>query len=132
MASRTSDAKQSPGYSRRMANLQERRPSIFLDEHITPGVKTALQDAGFRTVEVARDRPEPSDQSAVRAEPTPQDLHVSRRDLLGGLIHEYETPPRHDDRVSAPHGVVLPPSCLRECCRVASRPAAAAQQAVRL
>jgi transposase InsO family protein len=34
--------------------------------------------------------PEPSDQSTVRL-PTPQDLHVSRRDLLGGLIHEYET-----------------------------------------
>jgi putative transposase len=34
--------------------------------------------------------PEPSNRSAVRAAPTPHDFHVSRRDLLGGLIHEYE------------------------------------------
>jgi putative transposase len=34
--------------------------------------------------------PEPSNQSAVRAEPTSHDLHVNRLDLLGGLIHEYE------------------------------------------
>jgi hypothetical protein len=26
----------------------------------------------------------------VRAESAPLDLHVNRRDLLGGLIHEYE------------------------------------------
>jgi hypothetical protein len=29
---------------------------------------------------------------------------VNRRDVLGGLIHEYEIAPRHDDRVSAPTG----------------------------
>jgi hypothetical protein len=34
--------------------------------------------------------PEASSQSAVRAESAPLDLHVNRRDLLGGLIHEYE------------------------------------------
>jgi hypothetical protein len=33
--------------------------------------------------------PEASNQSAVRAESAPQDLHVNRRDRLGGLIHEY-------------------------------------------
>jgi putative transposase len=34
--------------------------------------------------------PEASHRSAVRAESAPHDLHVNRRDLLGGLIHEYE------------------------------------------
>jgi putative transposase len=34
--------------------------------------------------------PDSSARSRVRAESKPQDLHVSRRDLLGGLIHEYE------------------------------------------
>jgi putative transposase len=34
--------------------------------------------------------PEASNQSAVRAGSAPQDLHVNRRDLLGGLIHEYD------------------------------------------
>lgn len=34
--------------------------------------------------------PEANYQSAVRATPAPQDLHVNRRDLLGGLIHEYD------------------------------------------
>jgi len=35
--------------------------------------------------------PEASDQAAVQAKSAPHDLHVSRRDLLGGLIHEYDT-----------------------------------------
>jgi transposase InsO family protein len=34
--------------------------------------------------------PEASHHSAVRAESAPHDLRVSRRDLLGGLIHEYD------------------------------------------
>ncbi len=34
--------------------------------------------------------PEASSQSAVRAGSEPLDLHVNSRDLLGGLIHEYE------------------------------------------
>jgi putative transposase len=34
--------------------------------------------------------PEASRQSAVRGESAPLELHVSRRDLLGGLIHEYD------------------------------------------
>src|SRR5438094_8525009 len=34
---------------------------------------------------------EASHQSAVQAKSAPHDLHVSRRDLLGGLIHEYDT-----------------------------------------
>jgi hypothetical protein len=34
--------------------------------------------------------PEPSHQSVLRAKSTPHDLHVGRRDLLGGLSHEYE------------------------------------------
>jgi putative transposase len=34
--------------------------------------------------------PEASHPSAVRAESVPHDLHVSRRDLLGGLLHEYD------------------------------------------
>jgi hypothetical protein len=45
-------------------------------------------------------------QSTVSAENPPQPLHVNRRDLLGGLIHEYDIVPwRHDDRVSAPYAV---------------------------
>src|SRR5207248_3083044 len=35
--------------------------------------------------------PEASHQAAVQAKSAPHDLHVSRRDLLGGLIHEYDT-----------------------------------------
>jgi putative transposase len=35
--------------------------------------------------------PEASQQSAVQAESAPHDLHVGRRDPLGGLIHEYDT-----------------------------------------
>ncbi len=34
--------------------------------------------------------PEASNQSAVRAALRPRDLQVNRRDLLGGLIHEYD------------------------------------------
>jgi putative transposase len=34
--------------------------------------------------------PDSSARSPVRSESTPQTLQVSRRDLLGGLIHEYE------------------------------------------
>jgi putative transposase len=34
--------------------------------------------------------PEASRHSAVRAKSAPHDLHVSRRDLLGGLLHEYD------------------------------------------
>jgi putative transposase len=34
--------------------------------------------------------PEANHQSAVQAESTPHDLYVNRRDLLGGLIHEYD------------------------------------------
>jgi putative transposase len=34
--------------------------------------------------------PDASAPSPVRTESTPHGLHVSRRDLLGGLIHEYE------------------------------------------
>jgi len=34
--------------------------------------------------------PEASDQLAVRAGSALQDLQVNRRDLLGGLIHEYD------------------------------------------
>jgi putative transposase len=34
--------------------------------------------------------PEASNQSALRAESTPLSLHVNRRDILGGLIHEYD------------------------------------------
>jgi putative transposase len=34
--------------------------------------------------------PDPSARSSLRAESTPQAVQVSRRDLLGGLIHEYE------------------------------------------
>ena len=34
--------------------------------------------------------PDPSARSSLRAETTPQAVQVSRRDLLGGLIHEYK------------------------------------------
>jgi len=34
--------------------------------------------------------PDASTQSAVRAVLSPHDLQVNRRDLLGGLIHEYD------------------------------------------
>jgi hypothetical protein len=34
--------------------------------------------------------PDSSARSPVRAESKPQALQVSRRDLVGGLIHEYE------------------------------------------
>jgi transposase InsO family protein len=34
--------------------------------------------------------PDANDQSAVRAKPAPHELRVNRRDLLGGLIHEYD------------------------------------------
>ena len=34
--------------------------------------------------------PDPSTRSSVRADSKPQDLRVRRRDLLGGLIHEYD------------------------------------------
>jgi len=36
--------------------------------------------------------PDTSIWPAVRAAANPQDLRVSRRDLLGGLIHEYDIP----------------------------------------
>jgi transposase InsO family protein len=35
--------------------------------------------------------PDANTRSPARADPKPPELRVKRRDLLGGLIHEYET-----------------------------------------
>jgi hypothetical protein len=34
---------------------KKRRPSIFVDEHVSPAVKAGFTEGGFRTIEVARD-----------------------------------------------------------------------------
>jgi hypothetical protein len=46
----------------------------------------------FRAILLELKPPETSIWPVVRAAAIPQDLQVSCRDLLGGLIHEYDVP----------------------------------------